>query len=559
MPAVFKRNFLEDLPAGAAVETKGGKRVAVWTEGGRTRKAEVVTTRKGDKIVTGESSTYYGKLRVGKKPHHHWKTVPLFSDKTASERELNRLQCHEDRKAAGVVTVEMSYAAKPLAEHAADYLAALKLMGVSDEHYRIAKWTLERLLTLTGWARVADVTADSLRAALAKLKDEGKATNYLNKFTSRAKALVHWMQENGRISLDPLAGVKRGNAAKGKRTRSRRAMTEDELRALLAAAPVDRRRKYLFAALSGLRRGELSDLRWGDLRLKAPIPFIQLREDQTKNQKADAVPLHPALVRVLTEIGEGGAEDAGVRPDAGHEDDGAGPSGGGAGHGCRTRSRERGPDRQGQVRQHRRRPRPADRLPRTAPYVQDAGGADGLHRGDQRRPDPPRGQDGRRRLSPRGTGRHAGSPAADPRPVARGHRRDADPARHGHHRRHRGRGGGHADGATTGARGAPRAHQNRGGDRPTPATIGNSPEGCQVAQLPYNPADWQTNGRSTAAIGDKSLNAQIFKAEYPSGLRGRIANPLFVGSNPTSAFLVLRVLRERQRSSPSRPVGEMVP
>jgi hypothetical protein len=25
-------------------------------------------------------------------------------------------------------------------------------------------------------------------------------------------------------------------------------------------------------------------------------------------------------------------------------------------------------------------------------------------------------------------------------------------------------------------------------------------------------------------------------AEYPSGLRGRIANPLFVGSNPTSAY-----------------------
>jgi hypothetical protein len=28
-------------------------------------------------------------------------------------------------------------------------------------------------------------------------------------------------------------------------------------------------------------------------------------------------------------------------------------------------------------------------------------------------------------------------------------------------------------------------------------------------------------------------------AEYPSGLRGRIANPLFVGSNPTSAFSLL--------------------
>ena len=30
------------------------------------------------------------------------------------------------------------------------------------------------------------------------------------------------------------------------------------------------------------------------------------------------------------------------------------------------------------------------------------------------------------------------------------------------------------------------------------------------------------------------------RAEYPSGLRGRIANPLFVGSNPTSAFYFLR-------------------
>ena len=48
----------------------------------------------------------------------------------------------------------------------------------------------------------------------------------MNKFTSRAKALVHWMQENRRLSLDPLVGVKRGNAKKAKKTRSRRAMDE---------------------------------------------------------------------------------------------------------------------------------------------------------------------------------------------------------------------------------------------------------------------------------------------------------------------------------------------
>ena len=34
----------------------------------------------------------------------------------------------------------------------------------------------------------------------------------------------------------------------------------------------------------------------------------------------------------------------------------------------------------------------------------------------------------------------------------------------------------------------------------------------------------------------KMPTAEEFTAEYPSGLRGRIANPLFVGSNPTSAY-----------------------
>ena len=40
-----------------------------------------------------------------------------------------------------------------------------------------------------------------------------------------------------------------------------------------------------------------------------------------------------------------------------------------------------------------------------------------------------------------------------------------------------------------------------------------------------------------------------FPAEYPSGLRGRIANPLFVGSNPTSAFKIA----SRQLNTPPRP------
>jgi hypothetical protein len=204
MAQLFKRNKLSPIPAGAVISEKDGRQVASWKDGGRTRRAPLNDT--SDKIVTGESARWQGKLRIGKPPHHTWKTVRLFADKTASERELMKMQTIEDQRAAGVITPEMEHAGKPLAVHIADYLAAMKQVGVSEDHYRISKWTLEKLITLSGWSRVSDLTADSLRQVLATLIAAGYATNYVNKFTSRAKGLVHWMQKNGRISSDPLAG-----------------------------------------------------------------------------------------------------------------------------------------------------------------------------------------------------------------------------------------------------------------------------------------------------------------------------------------------------------------
>src|SRR5580698_4155518 len=130
------------------------------------------------------SSTYYGKVKVAPRT---WERVKLYSDKTASRRRLNELQRQAEQRDAGVVRIEMDQAGRPLAEHAADYLSALKLAGVAEDHHRIASWMLTRLIELTGWTRIADITADSLRAMLVKLSAEGKATNYLNKFISRGK------------------------------------------------------------------------------------------------------------------------------------------------------------------------------------------------------------------------------------------------------------------------------------------------------------------------------------------------------------------------------------
>ncbi len=51
--------------------------------------------------------------------------------------------------------------------------------------------------------------------------------------------------------------------------------------------------------MTGLRRGELRQLQWGDLRLDALPAFIQLRATTTKNGRDDVLPMHPELVTLF--------------------------------------------------------------------------------------------------------------------------------------------------------------------------------------------------------------------------------------------------------------------
>lgn len=249
-----------------------------------------------------KSSAWYGKLKVAE---GKWSRVKLYTDKVASERKLVELQRDADRRAAGVRTVDMDHASRPISEHATDYIEALRLEKRDPESIRIAKWQLDYLVGAAAWSRLSDITSDGVRRVIAALDKKGRAAAHQNTFIKRAKAFVHWLQREGRLVGDPLANLKRVDETHGKRTRARRALSAEESIALLQHAPEDRRLKYAFAILAGLRRSELAELLWDDLRLNAPKPFIQLRPEQTKNGKADILPLHPYLVLLLRDLDQG--------------------------------------------------------------------------------------------------------------------------------------------------------------------------------------------------------------------------------------------------------------
>lgn len=109
----------------------------------------------------------------------------------------------------------------------------------------------------------------------------------------------------GLIKVNPARGVPLQRKV---RPRERVALTPAELLAVVNcdAIPVRARCCYAFAALTGLRPGELWALRWGDLDTDGARPEVIVRRshdrDTPKGGKVRAVPLVPAAVVTLATL-----------------------------------------------------------------------------------------------------------------------------------------------------------------------------------------------------------------------------------------------------------------
>jgi len=69
---------------------------------------------------------------------------------------------------------------------------------------------------------------------------------------------------------------------------------------------------YLTAVYTGLRRSELYALRWGDVRLRATTPYIQLPAEATRAHRADRVPPRGELADALRKVRPANVADGGA-------------------------------------------------------------------------------------------------------------------------------------------------------------------------------------------------------------------------------------------------------
>ena len=203
--------------------------------------------------------------------------------------------------AAGVLAVDSGQLSAPLSEHIAAYVADLERAGRSAKHYELVNTRLENIVAGCGWETLRQVLPDSMSRYLMGLKRDGFAAKTQNKYLAVAKAFCNWCVSNNRLAGNPLASVSKIEHVE--KVYERRALTLEEARRFIEHAG-PRRLVYLFALSSGLRRPEIGQLQWGDVRIgpDEKTPYIALRASTTKARRADTLPLRDDIADELRAI-----------------------------------------------------------------------------------------------------------------------------------------------------------------------------------------------------------------------------------------------------------------
>jgi integrase len=235
-----------------------------------------------------------------------------------------------DLELAGLASVEGMN--MPLAELRDAYLSDLSVR-VGSKQLRSVTDSLNRILAWLPAQRVRDVRAvDVLRFRAERVK-AGASNRTANVDVAALKAALRWAVEVQLIAESPLRQIKRLPSGEAHQVCRRRAMTDAEIEAFLAAAaaddarnqPVVSRRRLrrdvarrfqlvgrrgrarvpqlpLWTALVslGMRYGEARTLTWGDVDLDGCA--LTLRPENTKTHRARLVPITREFAGRLAEL-----------------------------------------------------------------------------------------------------------------------------------------------------------------------------------------------------------------------------------------------------------------
>lgn len=231
-----------------------------------------------------------------------WKTFRGWPDKAKTLAQAAQLEA--DNAALRRGELELPEREKPLAEIVEEYLAWGSIQGGrggrpwdkrnAKLRAQYLRWWIERL----GIKSLNDVKLGTVEKVCAELLERLQPKS-VNLRLEGLRALCLWALRRQYIEKDPLVGLSKLHA---KAASPHRALTRDEVNALLAAAPPRRRIQYATALATGYRVGELRKIRAKDLDLSGP--WLKLDAEFAKNRKDARQPIPDWLGEVLRPMAE---------------------------------------------------------------------------------------------------------------------------------------------------------------------------------------------------------------------------------------------------------------
>ena len=221
------------------------------------------------------------------------------TEQRSAEQRLRQLLTEHDRECTGLVAPKRvrEAAETPLVEHLADYLADLGARGRVGRYVGGVRNYLHTLADECGWKLLQDITAESF---LNWRKVQKLTPKTLNEYLVAARAFLKWAVRVGLVVNNALERVEMARV-QGRQKRVRRSLTGEECQRLLGVAG-PRKVVYLIAVLTGLRRGELRELRWADVELSNGASTVTVRASVAKNHREARLPLHPDAAEALQHL-----------------------------------------------------------------------------------------------------------------------------------------------------------------------------------------------------------------------------------------------------------------
>ena len=190
----------------------------------------------------------------------------------------------------------------PLSKHLAHYLSEKEKDCTSFDSVRNIESRLNILFRECAWTRIADI--DSFTFTQWRASSD-RAVKTLNEYLTDISGFVKWLNRHGFWDQDPIKDIERLRTA-GRERRKRRSLSVEEFNGLVTnTSEVGRRIAYMTAFYTGLRKNEIAQLQWGDIKLDTEQPHIAVRAKTTKNRKDANIPLLPPIAKVLRDFYEG--------------------------------------------------------------------------------------------------------------------------------------------------------------------------------------------------------------------------------------------------------------